>query len=539
MNTVTLGEDVRFHTGIPLVGAMSEVDAALKQGLHGNNSHFVSIIPFSNAQKMAWNGVSLAGIQPFGLTRSGTLVARPKQNVLFQQSGEIIPYESCYIMPVKVYFPYMKPILKQLFFLFILNLFLALLIKGATNSLGIKNNKMSFDHAIWLFTDEIGNDSWRPMKLALDYWHDSQGQGLIYSDLLIQRRIKFQYPPSTLVISEFVDTNNIGVLEFTTATTFIFLFVMIAGIIGLSLYSYKQYKAPELSVLEKIAASILLTLLFFTFYPAVKAGTLGQIQFWLNAIFAVAILCYITGYEIAAGILLGFMASIKPQYALFVLWGLFRGNKKLAIAMIVTGLLGIGLGIREFGLATFLDYVRGLSFLSQHGESYLSNQSFNGLAGRFFSVRYPDVFNNTKWRGYYFPPFNFWVFTFTQVTSIAILVTALLKGKRQSLEARTADFCLMGLSATMASPIAWEHHYGILFPIFVCLGFILWFGESPLKTKWAKIAFVACYLVAANIFPFANLLAESYLNVLQSYLFFAACGVFGLLVLIKHKPITA
>jgi hypothetical protein len=40
MNTVTLCEDVRFHTGIPLVGAMSEVDTALKQGFHGNNSHF-------------------------------------------------------------------------------------------------------------------------------------------------------------------------------------------------------------------------------------------------------------------------------------------------------------------------------------------------------------------------------------------------------------------------------------------------------------------------------------------------------------------
>jgi hypothetical protein len=42
MNTVTLGEDVRFHAGIPLVGAVPEVNAALKQGFHRNDSHCFS-----------------------------------------------------------------------------------------------------------------------------------------------------------------------------------------------------------------------------------------------------------------------------------------------------------------------------------------------------------------------------------------------------------------------------------------------------------------------------------------------------------------
>jgi alpha-1,2-mannosyltransferase len=93
----------------------------------------------------------------------------------------------------------------------------------------------------------------------------------------------------------------------------------------------------------------------------------------------------------------------------------------------------------------------------------------------------------------------------------------------------------MGLGATLASPIAWEHHYGILFPIFVCLWLILWFGDSPLKSIWAKAAFVICYLLAANVIPFTKFLAGSYLNILQSYLFFAACGVFIMLVLIKHQ----
>jgi alpha-1,2-mannosyltransferase len=428
-----------------------------------------------------------------------------------------------------------KPIVKQLLFLFLINLVLAFLIQGITNHYGIKNNKMALDHAIWVFTDEIGNDSWRPMGLAYDHWVESQGQSLLYTDLLLPVKVKFLYPPTALLITQFIETNDINLLAFSTSTTIIFLFLMVAGVIAAALYSYREYKAPPLSMKEQIAVGVLLTFLLFTFYPVVKAATLGQMQVWLNAFFAIAILCYVTGYDVLAGIMLGLMASIKPHYALFILWGLLRGNKRLVIAITVTGLLGVLLGMREFGFAMYLDYLRGLSFVTQHGESFYTNQSFNALAGRFFSVRYPEIFNNLKWNGYRYPPYNFWVFSFTQITSIAVLLITLLKTKVQSKEAKLADFLLMGLGATLASPIAWEHHYGVLFPIFVCVWLILWFGDALLKNFWIKIAFVAFYLIAANVFPFAKFVADSYLNVLQSYLFFAALGLFIILLLIKHR----
>ena len=427
----------------------------------------------------------------------------------------------------------MKPIIKQLLFLFLLNLFLSFVVKGITNYYGIKNNKMAFDHAIWIFTAELGDDSWRPMKLAYDHWVESQGQSLLYSDLLLTQKVKFQYPPTALLLTQFIENNDINLLNFTTATTFIFLILMGSGVVGTVFYWLGEHKTQQLSPVEKAATGALLVFLFFTFYPAVKAGTLGQIQVWLNAFFALAILCFLAGHETVAGILLGLMASIKPQYALFVIWGLFRGNKRLVIAMIVTGLLGLLLGMHEFGFAMYMDYLRGLSFLAQHGESYYSNQSFNGLLGRLLSVRNPEVFNNLQWRGYYFPPYNKWIFLFTQITSIAILLVSLVKTKSKSRESRLADFLLMGLGATLASPIAWEHHYGVLFPIFVCVWLILWFGDSPFKGSF-KAAFVLFYLLAANVFPFTKFVADSYLNILQSYLFMAASGLFLILLLIKH-----
>jgi len=429
-----------------------------------------------------------------------------------------------------------KPIIKQLIFLFLLNLALAFLIKGITNHYGIKNNKIALDHAIWVFTDEIGNDSWRPMKLAYDHWTESQGQSLLYTDLLLPVKVKFLYPPTALLITQFIEENNIDLLAFSTAATIIFLFLMVAGVVATGLYSYKEYKAPQLSAKEQTAVGIVLTLLLFTFYPVVKAGTLGQMQVWLNAFFAISILCYITGHDVLAGIMLGLMASIKPHYALFILWGLLRGNTRLVIAITATGMLGVLLGMHEFGFAMYLDYLRGLSFVTQHGESYYTNQSFNALAGRLFSVRYPEIFNNLRWNGYRYPPYNVWIFSFTQITSIATLVISLIKTKSQSRESKLADFLLMGLGATLASPIAWEHHYGILFPVFVCTWLILWFGNTPLKNTWIKITFVVLYLIAANVFPFAKFVAGSYFNILQSYLLIAASGMFVILWLIKHLP---
>jgi len=429
-----------------------------------------------------------------------------------------------------------KPIIKQLIFLFLLNLALAFLIKGITNHYGIKNNKIALDHAIWVFTDEIGNDSWRPMKLAYDHWTETQGQSLLYTDLLLPVKVKFLYPPTALLITQFIEENNIDLLAFSTAATIIFLFLMVAGVVATGLYSYKEYKAPQLSAKEQTAVGIVLTLLLFTFYPVVKAGTLGQMQVWLNAFFAISILCYITGHDVLAGIMLGLIASIKPHYALFILWGLLRGNTRLVIAITATGMLGVLLGMHEFGFAMYLDYLRGLSFVTQHGESYYTNQSFNALAGRLFSVRYPEIFNNLRWNGYRYPPYNVWIFSFTQITSIATLVISLIKTKSQSRESKLADFLLMGLGATLASPIAWEHHYGILFPVFVCTWLILWFGNTPLKNTWIKITFVVLYLIAANVFPFAKFVAGSYFNILQSYLLIAASGMFVILWLIKHLP---
>jgi alpha-1,2-mannosyltransferase len=75
----------------------------------------------------------------------------------------------------------------------------------------------------------------------------------------------------------------------------------------------------------------------------------------------------------------------------------------------------------------------------------------------------------------------------------------------------------------MASPIAWEHHYGIMVSIYACVLALL-MGAWPGKRGLIFVAF--SFVLASNIFLFTNLAANSRGNFVQSYLLAAA----GLLV---------
>src|SRR5262249_37752851 len=88
---------------------------------------------------------------------------------------------------------------------------------------------------------------------------------------------------------------------------------------------------------------------------------------------------------------------------------------------------------------------------------------------------------------------------------------------------RTFDFSTMALSLTMASPIAWEHHYGILLPVFALL-------LASSLGHWVRVLLLAgSYVLISNFFSAANALAWTYLNFAQSYVLFGALIVLMLL----------
>jgi alpha-1,2-mannosyltransferase len=279
--------------------------------------------------------------------------------------------------------------------------------------------------------------------------------------------------------------------------------------------------------LLRLAAVAALTL---TFYPVVKAFTLGQVQAWVNGAFALALLCWVTGHRASGGVLIGLICLIKPHYGLLLLWAALRREWRFVYACAAAIAAGVAVSIGVFGWENHLDYLRVLGFLSERGESYYPNQSVNGLLNRLMSIADPQEFNNVFWREAHFPPFTPLVYACTLASSILILGAALVRRRRGNDPHRVLDFCTMVASLTIASPIAWEHHYGVLLPIFAIL-FANTLGD---RTRLAWL--VLSYVLASNFFLAANALAPSVLNLAQSYLFAAALVVLALLHL---RPLAA
>ena len=96
------------------------------------------------------------------------------------------------------------------------------------------------------------------------------------------------------------------------------------------------------------------------------------------------------------------------------------------------------------------------------------------------------------------------------MTSILVLSAALFRrGHDGDPIARSVS--AMALSLTMASPIAWEHHYGILLPVFAVL--------LRLLGKWPRLVLVAGATCHQQFLP-GRQPAGWGINFAQSYLFF-------------------
>jgi alpha-1,2-mannosyltransferase len=378
------------------------------------------------------------------------------------------------------------------------------------------------------------DDSWGIMAYALRYAQSPHTTPL-YTEIFFNQRLKFQYPPSSLFAiegmlwlggPELVRTAECpdfmpASLNDVLGWVFILMSAVSAAIL-LERGLRQTLPGPSSSAL--IAARSLLVLgLALTFYPIVKAFTLGQIQLWLNGMLALSLLCWVTNWKASSGVLVGLMCLVKPHYALFVLWAALRREWRFTLACVAAGSLGLVASIATFGWTDNMDYLQVFWFLSQHGEVYYPNQSFNGLLNRVMTLIDPDNYDSIGFDDNGFPPFNPWIYAGTVATSLAILSAALLRRGKEGDPDRVFDFCTMALSVTMASPIAWEHHYGIIFPIFAVL------LASVIGHRTRLILLAVSYMVISNFFPVVNLLAPTVFNVAQSYLLFAALIVLALL----------
>jgi len=367
-----------------------------------------------------------------------------------------------------------------------------------------------------------GEDSWKQIANALDYLASPHDKTL-YAQVFFAQKNKFQYPPTSLLLLEPLRRlpypRLVAVANILSWAAIAASVVLLYLIFARALACHGDRPRPPLA--ERGARLALALGFTLTFYPLVKSYELGQIQTWLYFLFVLAVWAWTGGRKTLAGILVGAICVIKPQIGLLVVWGALRREWRfVAGAAATAGTLGmVSLGL--FGWANHVDYLKTLSYMAMHGESYYTNQSVNGLLNRLF-------FNGTNLHGnpHAFAPFNRWIYLVTVTSSILLIAAALFRKRGASRRTGDADFLTAALTFTIASPIAWEHHYSVLLPIFaIAIPVVMVRGRGGWRCWTLALAFA----LTSNIYVAVNALANTRWNFLQSHLFFGSLALLALL----------
>jgi alpha-1,2-mannosyltransferase len=375
---------------------------------------------------------------------------------------------------------------------------------------------------------ESGGDSWLNLFIAYDYVRSPHATPL-YEEVFFKRGVKFQYPPSslfTIAAMRMAGTDRVRLGDeypgprpsINDILGWAFVLLMVISVAALLHIQLKRSNVAAETHVSFAACAVIAAGFTLTFYPVMKAYTLGQIQVWLNSIFSLLLLSWVLGRKALSGVLMGLICLIKPHFGLFLLWGLVRREWRFIIGCGATIFIGLAASVAAFGWADHVDYLRVVSHMGQRGEAYYPNQSINGLLNRLMSISDPVRYNNLEFHMSEFAPFNPWVYGITVVSSAVILLAAI--AWRSKDEDRAFDFCRMAVSLTVASPIAWEHHYGILLPLFAAT------TAATLRRRpagsWTGLALALAFVLTGQYFQPLQRLAPTRFNVLQSYVLFGA-----------------
>lgn len=370
-----------------------------------------------------------------------------------------------------------------------------------------------------------GVDSWRPMAEA--YALSGAGQP-IYQRLFFQGHVKFIYPPTALLLFRALELALPRPDWQAALNVFSWLCVALAvGCCAALLDRELARAAPPASKAERTARLALAALFGLCFYPLQKAYTLGQMQVVVNAAFAAFLWCWVSGRKLGAGALVALMAAVKPQYGLFAVWGLVRGEWRFAAAATAAGLALLALSIACFGFWDHTDYLRVLAHVGRRGEAFWPNQTVNGFLNRLLGNG-----ESSYWDPFRYPPFHPVVYAGTLAGSLALITAGLFAPPGFRRRGDAIDLAGFACALTLASPLAWEHHYGVLLPILaVALGAGL---ERPAweRATWPVLALSA--LIAANYWDALGRLSGTVWNPLQSLLFAAALVLLALLLAMRR-----
>jgi alpha-1,2-mannosyltransferase len=269
------------------------------------------------------------------------------------------------------------------------------------------------------------------------------------------------------------------------------------------------------------------------FYPNNLAFKLGQMQILLGLLVLLACLARINRRSLIAGCLIAAATTVKPQLALLGLLALWQHDWRFLTGFLIVIAAALVLAFGLYGWTNNLDYLKVLSFLSQHGEHQHLNQSFNGIFNRLlYHGPSLDQDPDNPIPNSAFPSYIAAVYWASILSSL--LMIAIPFSVRVTNSSNILTFCLAIVLFTMASPIAWVHHYNVLLPAYVVA---LRAGLDRFE-GW-QLHVVLVFLIVSFILtafplvpPFDPTIPA--LNLPQSHVFLGACILVGVLLRIVY-----
>jgi hypothetical protein len=372
----------------------------------------------------------------------------------------------------------------------------------------------------WL-TNDVQSDSWQPITDAMNYVATHEAAGL-YQQTYYNSDHQFIYPPMSLTFVALVthlgllDWHSIASMENASWWVVPTTMATLACIVIVALVR----QGARIRVTEGLLAALLAIEVILLFYPFMRSASIGNIQALLSLLLMIATLAWLVDHKAVAGLALGLVCVIKPQLGIIVLWSAMRREWRFTGALILTVGAFLLTSVLMFGWQVQEEYVKLLEFLSSRGESFYANQSVNGLLNRVMFIG-----NNLSWDGSHTQiTYDIRVHVLTVLSSVAFIAAILLYRRRAVAGPLDFGFALAGF--TLASPVAYDHHFGFLPAVFL-LAFLALQNRSA--GSWAYTLLAVSFTLCANRIGITDLLAQTDLNFLQSYLMFGVLLLMGLL----------
>jgi alpha-1,2-mannosyltransferase len=357
-------------------------------------------------------------------------------------------------------------------------------------------------------------DSWLPMMKSLDYFQ-AHPKLPIYDAKLYDTLIYSLASELPLLALRKLGMSDATMLRTLAVLSFLAVWGVAAVSLGMGRWLLRQ-RGAELTW----PAGVAVVLATLGCYPLIKGYSLGNAQTFLSFGFTVLLLLWTTGRERWAGVVAAILTAVKPQFILLLVWMVVRRRWGAAWAFVVCGAVLMAASVAVFGWHNNWDYLGVLAGLSHKAQSHYANQSMFGTINRM-------IFNgeNIEYTPYVYTPYIAWVYRATVVTSL-VLVGVVLLYPWKRLRGSTADMAAMGIASVAASPMAWEHHYGIV----VGIAAWAWFAHACWRKQRPWVLGLAVFF-CLNFLPAFNYLAPMRgWNVLQSYLYIGALMLMGWLM---------